>query len=421
MGATLTTALALYKEHYKENITEIFFTSKKITSPVLAAMEAKSLDDGMGRGFVVPVVHRLPGVVRPTFAASQTKARGSATGHTFGSDRWIVQAVESHGVATYSASSVRAAKGDSDKMLDVVKMSMETTTAAIRKRLAHYVTGAGWGKVGTVLSVTSTTIGIDPALCNRLQEGDDVAGASTESTALFRAITGGDETTITAINRSTGVLTVDQDPTAGTAIAVGDTLFRFEDRQDSATPARLVITGLDGWFQTATTSLHNIDQTSSAELAAHQIDGAGKDHATATVESLRTLFSYDSHGSAMYCSPVDFETISLDKDATKLVAMELGKYKLGFEGLMASWSGYAVPILPDAMIDPGKAYVGPFDDADVAPFLACNGELVNITDDDGMDVRAVDGSDDFESRLFFRGNMICPGPGKFARISSFGL
>jgi hypothetical protein len=217
------------------------------------------------------------------------------------------------------------------------------------------------------------------------------------------------------------VLTVSLDPTAGTAIAVGDTLFRLGDRQDSATPARLAITGLDGWFGTAVTALHNIDQTTSAELAAHQINGAGKDHATATVEALRVLFSYDSHASCMYVSPVDFETISMDKDATKIVAMEVGKYKLGFEGLMASWSGYSVPIVPDALLDPGKAYLGPFDDSDVAPFFAHNGDLVNITDDDGMDIRAVDGSDDFEARLYNRGNIITPGPGKFARISSFGL
>lgn len=421
MGTTLTSALALYKEHYHDNIAEIFFTSKKITSPILAAMESKSLDDGMGRGFIVPVVHRLPGTVRATFAAAQTKARASTTGHTFGSDRWVIQAVKTHAVATFAADAVLGAKGDSDKMLDVVKLSMETTTAAIRKRLAHYVSGAGFGKVATVLALTTTTVTIDPALCNRVQEGDDLVAAATESASVLKAIGGDNATTITAVNRTTGVLTVDQDPTAGTPWVVGDTIFRLGDRQDSATPARLVITGLDGWFQTAAASLFSVDQTTSAELAALQVDGASKDHATATVEALRTLFSYDSNASAMYVAPVDFETIALDKDATKIVAMEVGKYNIAFEGLMASWSGYSVPILPDAMVDPGRAYLGPFDDSDYAPFFAHNGDLVNITDDDGLDIRAVDGSDDFEARLFNRGNIVCPGPGKFSRITSFGL
>lgn len=420
MGTTLASALALYKEHYIDNVAEIFFTSKKLTSPILAAMESRSLDDGMGRGFIVPVVHRLPGTVRSTFAASQTKSRATTTGSTFGSDRWVVQAVKTHALATFSHDSILAAKGDSDKLLDVVKLSMETTTAAIRKRIAHYVSGAGWGKIGTVLGVTSTTITIDPALCNLVQEGDDVVGAASESGAVLRAITSGPQTGITAINRQTGVLTVATDPTAGTAIAVGDILFRDGDRQNSATPARLVICGLDGWFQTASTSLFGVDQTSSADLAAFQIDGTGKDHSAAIVESLRTLFSYDSYASVCYVSPVDFETISMDKDATKLVAMEIGKYKAGFEGLMASWSGYSVPIVPDAMVQPGRAYLGPFDDADYAPFFAHNDDLVNINNEDGMDVRAVDGSDDFETRLFNRGNIVCPGPGKFARITGLG-
>lgn len=420
MGATLSDALALYHEHYHSNNVEIFFTSKKLTSPILAAMETKSLDDGLGRQYVVPVVYRLPGTVRATFAASQTKARASSTGHSFGSDRWTVSALKTHAVANFDADSVLAAKGDSGKLLDIVKLSMETTTAAIRKRLAHFVSGAGWGKIGTVLATSSTTITIDPALCNRLQEGDVIAGASSESGAIFRAISSGPSTAITNIARSTGVLTVDLDPTAGTAIVVGDTLFLYDARENSATPSRQVITGLDGWFGTDTT-LHGITRTGKADLTAFQVDGTSKDHSAAAVEALRTLFSYDSYASVMYVSPVDYETISLDKDAAKVISMEVGKYKIGFEGLMASWQGYSVPIACDAMVDPAKAYLGPFDDADVAPFFAHNGDLVNVADEDGMQVRAVDGSDSYEARLFNRGNIICPGPGKFARITSFGL
>lgn len=421
MGSTLTSAFALYRDHYHDNIAEIFFTAKKLTSPILASLESKADDDGMGRGYQVPTIHRLPGNVRPTFAGSQTAARLTTNRSTYGSTRWTIQAVESWGVANFAGPAVRAAKGDSDKLLDVVKLSMETETAAIRKRLAHYVSGAGWGKVATILSLSTTTIGIDPALCNRLQEDDDVAGAATESASAFRAITSGDETAITAINRTTGVLTVDTDPTAGATMVVGDTLFRFEDREDSASPSRLVITGLDGWFGTAVAALHGVDQTTSASLAAHQIDGAGKDYAQASVEALRTLFSYDSYGSTQFVSPVDYELISLDKDAVKVVDMEVGKYKFAFEGLAASWSGYSIPILPDAMVDPGKSYVGPFDDGDVAPFMIHNADLINVADEDDKEIRAVDGADAYEARLYFRGNIACPGPGKFARISSFGL
>jgi len=418
MGATLANQFPLYKEHYLGNLPEIFFTSQKLTSPVLAAMESKSMDDGGGRGFVVPVIHRLPGAVGSSFASAQTKARGTGTGSTFGSERWVVDAVKTSGIAVFTENSVLAAKGDSEKMLDVIKIGMETTTAAIRKRLAHYASGAGWGKIGTVLSVTSTTIGIDPELCNLVQEGDDVAGAATESASAFRAITGGDETTVTAIDRTTGVLTVDQDPTAGAAIAVGDILFRFEDREDSATPTRLVLSGLDAWFGTDTV-LHGVTRTGKADLTALQVNGAGKTAAQATVEAIKRLFQYDSHASAMYVSPVDYGVISLDKDSVKVVSMEVGKYKLGFEGLAASWSGYSVPILPDAMIEPGKAYLGPFDNADWCPFFAHNGDLVNISNEDGQEVRAIDGSDAYESRLYNRGNIICPAPGKFARITGF--
>ena len=420
MGATLTNQFALYREHYKENIAEIFFSSKKLTSPILAAMESKSEDDGMGRGFIIPTIHRLTGAVGSTLSRAQTKARSSETGNTFGSERWVVQAVKMHGVATFHHDSILAAKGDSDKLFDVIKKSMDSATAQIRKRMAHYVSGAGWGKVATVLALSTTTVTVDPALCNRLQEGDYLVACQSESGAVIKAIGGDNETMITAINRQTGVLTVDQDPTAGTPWVVGDTIFRAGDREDSASPTRQVICGLDGWFGTDTT-LFGVTRTSAADLTAHQIDGAGKDHATASVEALRTLYSYDSYGSAQYVSPVDYETISLDKDAVKVVSMDVGKYKMGFEGLMASWSGYSIPILTDAMVDPGKSYVGPFDDSDVAPYFVHNDDLINVTDVDGLTIRAVDGTENFEARLFSRGNIVCPGPGKFARISSFGL
>jgi len=419
MGATLTSVFPTYKEHYLGNLPEIFFTSKKLTSPVLAQMESKSLDDGGGRGFVVPTVFRLPGAISPSFTTAQTKARGSATGSTFGTERWVVQPVELNAPAVFTRESILAAKGDSDKLLDVVKMSMESTTMGLRKRYAHYASGAGWAKVATVLAVTTTTVTIDNDLCNLVQEGDDLVAAATESASVLKAITSGPETTITAINRATGVLTVDQDPTAGTPWVVGDTIFRFGEREDSATPTRLVVTGLDGWFGTDTV-LHGVTRTGKADLTAHQIDGASKDIGQAIVEAMRTLFQYDSYASVCYVSPTDFETVSLDRDAAKTISMDVGSYKIAFEGLNASWNGYTVKLLPDAMIQPGRAYLGPFDDGDVAPFLACNGDLVNVDNEDGMDIRAIDAAASYEARLFSRGNFITPGPGKFARITGLG-
>lgn len=420
MGATLANQFALYKEHFVGNSAEIFFTSKKLTSPILASLDSKSMDDGGGRGYVQPVIHRLSGAVGSTFARAQNKARGATSGSTFGSDRWVVQPFKYHGVANFAHDNVLAAKGDSDKLMDVIKTGMEAGTLAIRKRMAHYVSGNGYGKVGVILAVGNAFVDIDPALCNRVQEDDPLCAASGEAAGALRNIAATDEELlITAINRKTGRLTLSADPTAGgDPWLVGDTLFRGGDRENDATPERLVISGLGAWFG-EDADLHGVTARSST-LIAHQIDGSGKDHATASVEAQRTLFSYESYASVQYVSPVDFETVALDKDAAKTVQMEVGKYRIAFDGLMVSWYGQTIAMLPDALLDPSVSFVGPFDDEEVCPFLAHNDELVNVNAEDGMDIRAVDGADSFESRLYSRGNVICPGPGQFARITAFG-
>jgi hypothetical protein len=68
------------------------------------------------------------------------------------------------------------------------------------------------------------------------------------------------------------------------------------------------------------------------------------------------------------------------------------------------------------MVAQGQAWIGAFKNEKFCPFLAHNNDLVNVDDIDGNEIRALAGSASLEMRLYFRGAIICPAPGKFGVV-----
>lgn len=413
MGATLSQVLPLLREHYHDNITEIFFKADKSTTPIMAAMEAKSMDDGLGRQFVVPIEYGLGSSAGGTFSIVQAKAQGTSVGSAALRDRWLGSATVIDAVAYWARDSILAAKGP-DELFDVMASEMDAKIWLVKKKLSMYAVEQGWGRVGTISAVSATTVTIGTDEINRLDIGDVVVASATIASNLLRA-TANTGATVTGVNPDSGVVTIDTDTTA--TWAAGDILFFYGDRQDSATPAQLVPAGMGGWVPVAapgSTAWFNINRQNNPNLGGHRVAANGADHATTFIRTVNRLLQYGSKADIGYVSPQDYSILCSDKDATKTVEITLGKYGIGFDGVSVATNAGRCPTVPDAMKGQGSAWFGPFSDKKYAPFMAHNGDLVNVDDIDGNEIVRNATSTNFEMRLYFRGQIFVPAPGKFA-------
>lgn len=419
---TFNSVLPAYKEHYADTVADVALNSEGI-SPVLAAFEAKAnKGEGAGRKFVQVVEYSNGSTSSATFGVSQAKSSGTSAGSAPGLARFEIDAVELHGFATLSRQSIDAAEGDSEKVYDVLDKAMTRATMDMRNQLAVAVCERGWGRIGTVTAIDSTTFTIDPSLTNRLDIGDEVIFAEFEHTGDVRSSTA---VRVTGIDPDTGVVSCASNPDS--IANVGDTVFRDGNREEGgATPARLMPSGLRAWLDHTTTSatLHGVTRTGNPKLLGYKVDATSLSHADALLKMAAKLHKNGSPESdCVYVSTEDFYILAADKDVQKNVSITMGKYEIGFKGLsVMAPNGKEIKILSDANLEAGVAYMGPWNSAECRPYLFHNGKsLIEIDDKDGQTMVRKASSPDYEIRLYFRGNAVLPAPGKFGVIYNLGV
>ena len=414
MGATLTTVLPMLREHVRDSITDIWFEADKTITPFMASMESKSMDDGMGRGYVIPVQYGMGSSVSSTFATAQGISQGSAAGNAAARDRWIVQASTINATAQWTRDAILGAKG-ADELFDVMQKEMDAKIARIRQRVSHYGWEAGYGRVGTLSAITTSQITFASAsVMNRLEVGDWLNASATIDGALRYAT----DAQITTIDPDTGICATAVDVSGGSyAWGATDIIFFGGDHTQSTLTQPV---GMRGWVPPSAPSgsFMNITRTGIPALTGLRLDCTSLDHATALIRGGQKLFKFGSKPNVAFLSAEDYGTLTCDKKSVKLVGMTLGKYEIGFDAFPLNSPAGMIKVLPDAMMEQGNYWMGPFDDKNFAPFLIHNDDLVNVDNIDGLDVARLAASTAFEMRLYFRGAIAVPAPGKFLCGSS---
>jgi hypothetical protein len=414
-----TNMVPLLHEKYAD-FKDLTLDSEDI-SPVLSCFEANADDDGEGRGFIFPIVKSSQTTGGAIFATSQTKARGSAVGSASAKDRWVLNPTELHNFALFSRRELNAArKGGAGKMFDVVDQRFKDAVRDLRKQLAIAAVEAGYQPIGQSSDVTATTITFNPSVINRLDIGDTLVPSATEGGGVLLASAG--STTVTAYDPDTGIATVDTDTTTGGTPATDTSFwFRAGNREDAAFPTALYPIGIKGWIGSST-AIGGVTRTGNPNLTGHTVNAStgSLDHSSALLKMLHRLFKF--HGAmemTCFMSVEDHYVLSLDKEAIKNVAVELGPYKIGFNSIgVYGPNGKLVNVVCDGFLPQGTAYVGPFNDSKYRPQMKYSEKLIAIDDIDGNEFLRLDGSPNFEMRLYSNPVMCIQGPGYYGKITN---
>jgi hypothetical protein len=425
-GADYAAVKDMLHEHVAKNVVDIFYQEGKDCNPLMAAMDAVAdTGEGFGRKLIQPIVYGTGTSVGADFTKVLAKAQSATVGASGLYSRWEIDPVKQEAVARWDRDAMDAAMGKSSgETFKVMTKEMDLKIAAVRKQLATLAFGTGTGALGVITAVSSTGFTVAKGYANRFHRGMDVTAAATAAGAWINS---GSSLLVSGTDPISGVITTSTDPTAAspTAWAVGQYVFNANDRATTGaaltTYANYVLPwGMAAWLPGTTvsdgTGFCGIIRDGQWELAGLVTDVSSQEPEEAFINTANVLFTTGGTKADMcICNPYDYGAFLAGKDKSKTVQIALGKYDMAFDGFNIHTLAGNIPVVPDAMCPSGEFIVGPFKDPEIAPRLVYLNDLVNIDNKDGLDfVRSSSGTA-YEMRMYFRGNIVLPGPGKFAR------
>jgi len=422
-----TGVLTQLKDHYDKDIYKILFEDGKKTTPLLAMCEAKKIKDGFGRQFVVRVVtHEGAAVAADPEIADDIAGDGAAGGRP-SRERWLVDAKSMDAPFTFDRDEVDAIEGKSaDEQFDVVSEEMDMAALRLRNILAEQVSDKGWGALAQISAITSSTVTVPAARINRFPVGARLVASASEDTDVLLGTPAGAQLRVTAVNTSTGVVTLSGNPQTVWTNSATLWLFRAGNRAatdpGAADSAKLVVSGLEAWVDPDSTTFMGVTRTGIPQLTGYSFSASGMDSAQGLISAADLMFNYGrSEESMIICSGTTWKLLQQDYDAAKVVETKLGDYKIGFQAFRLATVFGDCLVVPDPFIPAGTAYLGPFNSKKWGPKLYHTGKnLVNLDDLDGkqFERRTESGSRQFKGQFYFRGNLVIPGPGMYCKITN---
>ncbi len=420
MGADQTAVTAALKEHYASNMAQVLWNDSQLT-PALGIIEKRSGKyDAGGRSFVQPIQYGDGSSISADFATAQAKAQGTTTGSSNLYTRWTVSAATVNAVGVWDRSVIDQIQGES-AFFDLAEAEIDGKLRGIRRDMAKFFWGDGYGALGVITAITATdfTIALDRA--NRFDVGDDIVASATNGGGVLRSAT---SRAVTGINPDTGLITVDADPTA-LGWAVGDSVFRKGDRQNAASPVQLKYFGFDGWVPATApgaTVFNGVNRSGIWQLGGLRQNCVGKSIKNAVLSGANKLFNFGgTKVTHCFMATDDFTTLCDQLDNTKHIEVKAREFNISFAGIeLIGAQGGSIKVLPDPFLPKSSYWMGDFENGDNAYFIYSN-DFVSIDDHDGnMFLRSATATT-YEARMYFFGNLVVAAPGRFLRGFNVGL
>lgn len=420
MGADPTAVSAALRENYAKNMAKVLWDDPQLT-PCLGILEKRSGKyDAGGRAFIQPIQYGDGSSISATFSTAQAKAAGSTTGSSNLYTRWAASAVEVNAVASWSRSVIDAIQGES-AFFDLAEAEMDAKMRGIRRDLARFLWGDGYGALGQITAVTSSSITVTTDRVNRFDQGDDLVAAATNGGGALRSAT---VCTVTGIDPDTGIISLGSDPTA-LSWAVGDFIFRAGDRQNTGSPVQLKVFGFDAWVPSSapgSTLFNGVNRQGSWQLGGLRTNCAGKTIKKGLLDGANKLFNMGgTRVTHCFMATDDYGNLCDQLDNVKHIAVNAREFDISFDGIeLTGAQGGSIKVLPEPFMPRGNYWMGDFSNGDNAYFIYSN-DFVNIDDHDGnMFLRSATATT-YECRMYFFGNIVVAAPGRFIRGFNVGL
>jgi len=404
MGLSTSNASALLKTLYSPD--KVVNTVYK-RSPLLA-MLSKFTEFG-GDGMKVPVIHGNPASRSATFSTAQSLASSNNTQ----SKAFTVTHVTDYAVAQISGAAIRRSKGDTAAFARLAKTEIDGAIDQLARSICQKLYRAGWGKVGTISSSaalgTTTLLLSAPEDAANFDIGNTVVFSSSENAAVLRTAT---TLTVNGVDRDAGTLTLSATPNSLAAgIAVGDSIFLDGDRQNSATPTRLTIAGLEAWIPntapSASESFFGVDRSvDPVRLAGARYSPTNLSPEDILIEATERVKRNNFEVDTIFCNPTFMRNLIKSLGANvRRVSTEVTQ-KVSFQGVEVVGASGPVKVYSDVYCPSNRVFGLNMD----MWTLGSAGKTIDFLMEDGVEMLRQASSDGYEVRVGFEGNLWCKGP-----------
>lgn len=413
MSLDMTSFDAALKEYYTDEAVENMVYKN---NPFLALVPKR--EDFYGRNLPVPIIFGNPQGRSATFSRAQT--RGAVSNSQI--EQFTMTRIKDYGVATIDNETLEASKNDKGAFLEAATVEIDGIINSITRSLATAQYRSGYGNIGVIGANATTTITLATIQdITNFEVGMELDLSLSESSNVLKAYgTSGNGLIVTGVNRTTGVLTFGfnvNDATNGIpTIANGDVIFVRGDRQNSATPARLKIAGLDAWVPSSTpsaTAFFGVDRTADpTRLGGQRIDGTAMPIEEALIEAATVIGQEGGSPDHVFMNFAKYS--ALEKSlGSKVQYADLKVGEIAFRGIRVNGPAGEIKVVPDQNCPFNRAYMLTLDSWKHASL----GKAVRVLDTDGLQMLRQSSDDGVEVRYGYYANLYCRAPGYNGVIS----
>lgn len=410
-GLNLTTFDAMLKEHYTSDYVENLVYKN---NPAFALMT--KYEDFGGRNLRIPLIYGNPQGRSQDF--QQAQLRGAQTSSAL--EDFVLTRVHDYSIATIDNETIEASKGDENAFMEALTTEIDGAINSLTRSIAVAMYGTGYGDIGnldTTTVVSSTTIQLaNVDSVTNFEKGMELVAASTAGGSTLRPLgSSGNGLIITQVNRSAGTLGFAfaiNDATNGIpTIAVGDFLFVKGDRQNSATPTALKISGFEAWVPftaPSSTPFFSVDRTSDVtRLSGQRYDGTGVPIEEALIEGASVVAR---EGGKLDTYFMNYKTYSALEKAlgskVQYIDMKVNP-EIAFRGIQVNGPKGPINIVPDQNCPSNRVFGVQLD----MWKLYSLGKAVRVIESDGLSYLRQSTADGIEVRYGMYANMGCRAPG----------
>lgn len=396
MGSTLTTYAALLKERYEDSsiVEKLVYPD----NPLLGMLEKRG-DTGMvGDKMPVPVFTGNPQGTGGNFTLAQANVSNTK------SAQFDIQAGDYYGIVHIGDKVIMASRTNAGAFLENKTVEIDGLWETAGESLSLYTWGNGGQAIGRIASFDSTTMTLDSPEQAANFEIDMYCtfSANDGSTSSDTQRDSNDQTIITSVNRSTGVIGLTTGDISG--LAVGDYIFREGDFFGDQ--GSVVIKGVQCFTAATDTppALWGITANTRA-LDPQRYGGCRVDPATLVGKSfeerIRILMAQMTGRfkakapTAGFMHPEDFETLVTLMQTKGIRALEDDTTNFGYTKITATTSSGNLPIYSDRHCPKGTFFAFRMEDM----WISSMGELLHPQTSDGNTVLRRASSTDVEYRL----------------------
>lgn len=404
------------------NALKRYYTPKRIGSlifedaPLLAMLPKNA--DFVGSLKAYPV--RVSEAQLATSDVSQASTNSTLATSIANLQVFHMNVVEKHAWATISHKAMMESRNDKGAFLKAGLLASEDAILSMKKQIGSELYRAGWGKVGVIAAngISNATIqltNVDDTA--NFYKGTQIVFADSESGHDLR--NDGGSLVVSAVDRDAGTITCTANVSTLNEVEAGDVIFIKGNREDSATPTRRCIAGLDAWLPSSAPasndSFFNVNRSSDSLLSGCRVQGSLSSIEDSLIDG---ALQVARRGGKLDVYMVSFGTYgALLKNASSQVMrdvkVEAKGADISFEAVALNTPKGKVKIVPDYFCPDDAAYGLQLNTWE----LISMGELIGQFDADGLSSSRLSDSNGIQIRYFSFPNLVCIAPGFNVRVA----